>query len=174
MIERNQFGSHPSESPHDHIADFTERSNIIIAKDLSMEAVCMRLFPFILKDKAKSWLQSEPAGIYRTWEELANGFLAKFYPPWKTSQIQTQLQTFKQRPFESFYEAWKTSNLSVLTIKYLISCSPSSSKEDCLMSTSRRLRLHVVATWTICSQMTSWDSLKLWPKMVSHGAMREA
>ena len=54
MIERNKFGGHPSESPHDHVADFIERCDTITAKDLSMEAVCMRIFPFSLKDKAKS------------------------------------------------------------------------------------------------------------------------
>ena len=81
MIERNQFGGHANESPHDHIADFIERCDAITTKDLSMETVRMRLFPLSLKDKAKFWLKFEPAGIYRTWEELANGFLAKFYPP---------------------------------------------------------------------------------------------
>ena len=58
MIERNQFGGHPSESPHDHIADFIERCDAITAKDLSMEVVRMRLFPFSLKDKTKSWLRA--------------------------------------------------------------------------------------------------------------------
>ena len=125
MIERNQIDGHPSKSPHDHITDFIERCDIITTKDLSMEAVRMRLFTFSLKDEAKSWLRSEPTGIYRTWEELANGFLAKFYPPRKTSQIRTQLQTFKQQPFESFYEAWKKFkdlNLVFLTIRYPIGC----------------------------------------------------
>ena len=48
-----------SESPNDHIADFVERCDTITAKDLSMEAVHMRLFPFSLKYKAKAWLKSE-------------------------------------------------------------------------------------------------------------------
>jgi retrotransposon gag protein len=107
MIERNQFRGHPNEIPHDHIADFIERCDTITTKDLSMEAVRMRLFPFSLKDKAKSWLKLEPTSIYTSWEGLANGFLAKFYPPRKTSQKRTQLQTFKLQPIESFYEAWE-------------------------------------------------------------------
>ena len=89
MIERNQFGGHPSESPHDHIADFVERCDTITQKYLSEDVVPLRLFLFSLRDKAKAWLKSEPAGIYRTWEELANAFLVKFYPPRKTSQIRT-------------------------------------------------------------------------------------
>ena len=107
MIERNQFEEHPLESPHDHIADFIERCDTITAKDLSEDAIRLRLFPFSLRDKAKAWVKSEPVGIYRTWEELANAFLAKFYSPRKTSQIRIQLQTFKQQPFESFHEAWE-------------------------------------------------------------------
>ena len=70
MIERNQFGGHPSKSPYDHIEVFIERCDTITAKDLSMVAVHLQLFPFSLKVKAKSWLKSEPPGIYRTWEEL--------------------------------------------------------------------------------------------------------
>ena len=65
------------------------------------------LFPFSLKDKDKAWLKSEPTCICRSSEELANAFLAKFYPARITSQIRTQLQTFKQQLFESFYEAWE-------------------------------------------------------------------
>ena len=80
MIERNQFWGHPTKSPNDHIVDFVERCDTITTKDLSTEVVCMRLFPFSLKDKAKTWLKFEPASIYRMWEDLRNGFLAKFYP----------------------------------------------------------------------------------------------
>ena len=66
MIKRNMFGGHPTKIPHDHIANFIERCDTINAKDLSMEAVRMRLFPFNLKDNAKTWLKSEPASIYIT------------------------------------------------------------------------------------------------------------
>ena len=83
MIKRNQFGGHASGSAHDHIADFIERCDTVIVKDLSMEAMRIQLFPFRLKDKAKFWLKSEP--------ELANAFLGKFYPLQKTSQTRAQL-----------------------------------------------------------------------------------
>lgn len=54
MIKRNQFRGHSAESSHDHITDFVERCDTITAKDLNEEAVCLRLFPFNLKDKAKA------------------------------------------------------------------------------------------------------------------------
>ena len=72
MIERNQFGDHPSESPYDHIAVFIERCDTITTKDLSMVAVHMQLFPFSLKDKAKNPGSSPSPLVYiglgKNWE----------------------------------------------------------------------------------------------------------
>lgn len=65
----------------------------------------MRIFPFGLNDKAKAWLKAEPTGIYRTSEQLDNGFFANFYPPCKSSLI--LIQTFKQQPFKYLYGAWE-------------------------------------------------------------------
>ena len=39
MIERNQFGGHPSKSPHDHIGNFVERCDTITAKDLNEDGL---------------------------------------------------------------------------------------------------------------------------------------
>ncbi|CAO2822820.1 unnamed protein product [Amaranthus hypochondriacus] len=107
LIERNQFGGHPSESPHDHLSDFIEKCDTININNVTEDAIRLRLFPFSLRDKAKSWLKSELPNKYSTWEELATGFLTKFFPPRKTSQLRSEIQTFKQRPFESYYEAWE-------------------------------------------------------------------
>ena len=107
FIERNQFGGSASENPHDHLSDFIEKCDTIIIGGVSSDAIRMRLFPFSLRDKAKTWLKFEPPNKYTTWDELATGFLTKFYPPRKTTQLRTEIQTFKKRPFETFYEVWE-------------------------------------------------------------------
>ena len=107
LIERNQFSGLPSESPHDHLSDFMEKCDTIIINNVTPEAIRLRLFPFSLRDKAKIWLKSEPANKYATWDALAIGFLMKFFPPRKTSKLRTEIQTFKQSPFETYYEAWE-------------------------------------------------------------------
>ena len=71
------------------------------------DAIRLRLFPFSLRDKAKVWLNSLPPGIITTWEELAQKFLAKYFPPAKTAKLRNDITTFIQFEGESLYEAWE-------------------------------------------------------------------
>ena len=65
----------------------------------------MLLFPFTLKDKAKDWLNSLPLGSVTTWADLAQKFLAKYFPPAKTARMRNEITTFSQFDGESLYEA---------------------------------------------------------------------
>ncbi|KAL8125254.1 hypothetical protein AgCh_012801 [Apium graveolens] len=72
---------------------------------VSEDAVKLRLFPLSLRDKAKSWLHSLPAGSIATWEELAQKFLTKFFHMAKTTAIRNALTQFAQKSGESLCEA---------------------------------------------------------------------
>jgi len=61
---------------------------------VSTVAICLLLFPFSLKDKARVWLHSLPPDSIRTWDELIRAFLAKFFPPSKTISLRNQITTF--------------------------------------------------------------------------------
>ena len=74
---------------------------------MSEDAIRLRLFPFSLKDKAKSWLNSLPAGSITTWEQLAQKFLAKYYPPGKTLKMREEITLFCQAENEGLHEAWE-------------------------------------------------------------------
>ncbi|GKV31349.1 hypothetical protein SLEP1_g40045 [Rubroshorea leprosula] len=56
-----QFSGLPNENPYLHIASFLEIYDTFKANGVSNESVRLTLFPFSLRDKAKSWLQSFPA-----------------------------------------------------------------------------------------------------------------
>ncbi|XP_016652564.1 PREDICTED: uncharacterized protein LOC103343534 [Prunus mume] len=71
------------------------------------EEIKMRLFPFSLKDKAKSWLYSLPNASIRTWDELSNKFLQKFFPAQKTNKIRKEILGFTQKEGEAFHECWE-------------------------------------------------------------------
>ncbi|GKV23246.1 hypothetical protein SLEP1_g32996 [Rubroshorea leprosula] len=62
MIQQTvQFNFLPNENPYLHIASSLEICDTFKANGVSNESVRLTLFPFSLRDKAKSWLQSFPA-----------------------------------------------------------------------------------------------------------------
>lgn len=74
---------------------------------VSDDAIRLRIFPFSLKDKAKTWLTSQPPNSITTWDDLAKKFLAKFFPPAKTAKLRNEIMSFAQQDMEPFYEAWE-------------------------------------------------------------------
>ncbi|XP_075487951.1 uncharacterized protein LOC142527119 [Primulina tabacum] len=78
-----------------------------IFNGVSDDAVRLRLFPFSLRDKAKSWLNCFPVGSITTWEDMAKAFLIKYFPPSKTMKLRADITTFAQYEQESLYEAWE-------------------------------------------------------------------
>ncbi|XP_062116773.1 uncharacterized protein LOC133830740 [Humulus lupulus] len=74
---------------------------------VSDDAIRLRLFPFSLRDRAKSWLISLQANSINTWEELAQKFLSKFFPPTKAAKLRGEINNFYQNEGESLYDAWE-------------------------------------------------------------------
>ena len=48
--------------------------------DVPDDAIRLRLFPFSLKNRAREWLNSLPAGSISDWATLVQKFLAKYFP----------------------------------------------------------------------------------------------
>ncbi|XP_073037960.1 uncharacterized protein [Primulina eburnea] len=74
---------------------------------VSDKLIRLRLFPFSLRDHARSWLQSLPLGSVTTWADLVTKFLSKYFPPAKSAQLKIDITNFRQREFEVLYEAWE-------------------------------------------------------------------
>jgi len=95
------------ENDNTHISWFLEKCNTIKMNGASSDAICLRLFPFSLKDKANSWLLNSNANSFTTWKALSKAFLCKYFPLGKMAKLQNDITSFFQAEGESLYEVWE-------------------------------------------------------------------
>ncbi|KAG9453691.1 hypothetical protein H6P81_006595 [Aristolochia fimbriata] len=98
---------HEEEDPNEHIERFLELCDTFKFEDVTNEAVWLRLFPFTLRDRAKSWLSTLQPDSIRTWDELQKKFLGKYFPPAKTIKLRNAISNFMQEHDEQLFEAWE-------------------------------------------------------------------
>ncbi|KAL5568453.1 hypothetical protein UlMin_025028 [Ulmus minor] len=67
----------------------------------------LKLFPFSLRDRARAWLNSLPSDSITTWNDLAEKFLMKYFPPTKNAKLRNDITSFQQLEGESLYETWE-------------------------------------------------------------------
>nr|GLL39652.1 uncharacterized protein LOC109169442 [Ipomoea trifida] len=82
--------------------------------DLTEDALRMRCFPYTLKDGAKTWFMSLTPRSLRTWPEVYNKFIGKFYSHAKTAELRRKIATFSQAEAEPFHEARERFNMLLI------------------------------------------------------------
>ena len=97
-----------------HVKEFLEICSTFRFQNFSDESVRLRLFPFSLKDKAKAWLNALPSGSIRSWDQMVNKFLSKFFPMSKTDRLRREISEFYQKDCEEFHECWERFNDLIL------------------------------------------------------------
>ncbi|XP_073120693.1 uncharacterized protein [Henckelia pumila] len=108
MIQNTlQFGGTVIDEPYVHLTNFLEICDTFKIQGVSDDAICLRLFPFSLRDKAKAWLTNLPAGSIMTWDDLAKSFLTKYFLPSKSMKLRADITTFSQGEQDTFFEAWE-------------------------------------------------------------------
>ena len=94
---------------------------------VSEDAIRQRLFPFLLRDKAKIWLHSHAPNTFTTWDDLSRAFLKKYFLPSKTVKFRMDITSFSQLEGESLYETWEVlkfvSEMSTPWIFRLANCT---------------------------------------------------
>ena len=104
MVQASPFCSKESEDANAHLQNFLEVSSTINPRGTTMDIVHLRLFPFSLLGKAKTWFYTNKAD-FTTWDAFSNAFLTKYFPVGKTNALRSKISGFQQLPDEAIPEA---------------------------------------------------------------------
>ena len=75
------------ENPYSFMRDFEDVCSAFLSTGSPIHIICMVLFPFSLKEKAKIWFHSLAPNSIFTWEDMRNEFLNKFFLPACTNAL---------------------------------------------------------------------------------------
>ena len=96
-----QFTRLPHEDTNQHLARFLTIYNTFKVHGVSDNAITLRVFPFSIKDRAWSWLESLTEKSIKTWDQLVEKFIGKYFPPSKTGRMRNEITNFSQHDGES-------------------------------------------------------------------------
>ncbi|KAK8988233.1 hypothetical protein V6N11_065829 [Hibiscus sabdariffa] len=102
-----QFGGTPNENARQHLKSFLEICNSFKIHGVSNDVLKLKLFPYSLRDKAKTWLNNLQPGSLQSWTQLCRSFLAKFSYTNMTDHLRNQITSFWQEDDEAMHEAWE-------------------------------------------------------------------
>jgi len=73
---------------------FIEICNTVKIAGVPDEAIRLNLFSFSLEGEAKRWLHSFKGNSLKTWEEVVEKFLKKYFPESKTAKGKAAIYSF--------------------------------------------------------------------------------
>ncbi|KAL5563618.1 hypothetical protein UlMin_033365 [Ulmus minor] len=100
-----QFSGLPTEDPHLHLRLFMEVANAFKINGVTDDILKLKLFPYSLRDRARAWLNSLPSDSITTWNDLAEKFLMKYFPPTKNAKLRNDITSFQQLEGETIVDA---------------------------------------------------------------------
>ena len=105
LIQGNLFNAFPNEDPYAHLAKYIEICNTIKIVGVLEDAMRLSLFSFSLFGEAKRWLHSFKGNNLKTWDEVMEKFLKKYFLESKTAEGKAAISSFHQFPNESLSKA---------------------------------------------------------------------
>ncbi|KAI3701437.1 hypothetical protein L6452_26515 [Arctium lappa] len=84
-----------------------EITDAFLIPGVSNDALRLTLFPFSLRDLAKSWFNSLAPGSVPSWSNMAEKFLRKYFPPTRNAKSRNEICMFKQMDDEAIPDAWE-------------------------------------------------------------------
>nr|GEW40479.1 reverse transcriptase domain-containing protein [Tanacetum cinerariifolium] len=108
-----QFHGLPGDDANKHLDKFLHVTQSIKVNGVTDDALRLYLFPHSLTHHATTWFDRLPRNSINTFEQMANMFLGKYFPPSMGTKLRNEITNFCQRPDESLFEAWERYKLSI-------------------------------------------------------------
>ncbi|CAM8940569.1 unnamed protein product [Rhodiola kirilowii] len=99
-----KFSGTHGESATTHLQRLHDTCQNLKPNGVNVDDFKLKAFYFSLVDSANDWFLSLPSGSIRTWVQMQNKFLDKYYPAGRAMQVRRQLQDIKQGPNETMYD----------------------------------------------------------------------
>ena len=93
------------DDPYHHLREFEDVCATFSDQNYAESMVRLKLFPFFLKDKGKTWFNSLRPRSIATWQELTALFLNKYYPLNLTTVSKRAIQNVTQKNDETYPQA---------------------------------------------------------------------
>ncbi|KAK8557127.1 hypothetical protein V6N13_035231 [Hibiscus sabdariffa] len=101
----------PARTVRDYLAEDLEGLNPAVTmpefEAEHFELKPLKLFPYSLRDKAKTWLNNLQPGSLQSWTQLCRSSLVKFSYTNMTDHLRNQITSFRQEDDEAMHEAWE-------------------------------------------------------------------
>ena len=99
LVMKDQFSGLRNEDVASHLNNFIDLCDMQ-KKDVDNDIVKLKLFPFSLRDHAKTWFSSFPKISIDSWNKCKGAFISKYFPPAKIISLRNDIMNFKQLDHE--------------------------------------------------------------------------
>ena len=96
LVMKDQFSGLPNEDAASHLNNFLDLCDMQQKKYVDNDIVKLKLFPFSLRYRAKTWFSSLPKNSLDSWNKCKDDFISKYFPPAKIIFLRNDVKNFKQ------------------------------------------------------------------------------
>src|SRR3989337_3248504 len=82
-------------------------------KDVDNDIVKLKLFPFSLRDRAKTWFSSLAKNSIDSWNKCKDTFISKYFPPAKIISLRNDIMNFNQLDHEHVAQSLERMELMI-------------------------------------------------------------